>query len=290
MKPARALARLSLAAALLVVATPSPSFAAGPPVTDYTLTVDGQTATGRAVLPTGSPTVLVVFCHGFGGAANNFDGYLADASNRGYAGVSMDYRGAQGAWKVRTGWRDTVAATQDMKARYPSITTTIIWGISMGGEVSGLSVAYAPPGTYQYWVEDAGVENLVEEWATVPGFQGAIQAETGGTPADVPQAYVDRSPIAQVAGIAAQGLRRAFVNHAAGDTVVTPTQAQEMSAALVAARVPVSTYTWAGTGHVGGWGYQEVVEKAQGLPDWPAPLVEGVIGPTGFVPQTSSPV
>jgi acetyl esterase/lipase len=124
----------------------------------------------------------------------------------------------------------------------------------------------------------------------VPGFQGAIQAETGGTPADVPQAYVDRSPIAQVAGIAAQGLRRAFVNHAAGDTIVTPTQAQQLTAALVAARVPVSTYTWAGQGHVGGWGYQEVVEKAQGLPDWVSPLVEGVIGPTGFVPQTSSPV
>ena len=284
----RALA-LPLVTALLLLVAPAPSFAA-PPVTDYTLTVDGQTATGRAVLPTGSPTVLIVFCHGFGGAANNFDGYLADAANRGYAAVSMDYRGAQGAWKVLTGWHDTVAATLDMKARYPSITTTIIWGISMGGEVSGLSVAYAPPGTYQYWVEDAGVENLVEEWATVTGFQPAIQAETGGTPAEVPQAYLDRSPIAQVNGIAAQGLKRAFINHAAGDTIVTPTQAQEMTAALVAARVPVSTYTWAGQGHVGGWGYQEVVEKAQGLPDWVSPLVEGVIGPTGFVPPTNSAV
>jgi pimeloyl-ACP methyl ester carboxylesterase len=282
--------RIPLVAALVLAFTPVVAAHATVPITDYTLTVDGQTATGRAVLPTGSPTVLVVFCHGFGGAANNFDGYLADVANRGWAGVSMDYRGAQGAWKVLTGWHDTVAATQDMKARYPSITTTIIWGISMGGEVSGLSVAYSPPGTYQYWVEDAGVENLVEEWATVTGFQGAIQAETGGTPADVPQAYVDRSPIAQVTGIAAQGLKRAFVNHAAGDTTVTPTQAQEITAALVGARVPVSTYTWAGQGHVGGWGYQEVVEKGLGLPDWPAPLVEGVIGPTGFVPPTSSAV
>ena len=118
----------------------------------------------------------------------------------------------------------------------------------------------------------------------------AIQAETGGTPADVPQAYVDRSPVAQVQGIAAHGLKRAFLNHAAGDTVVTPTQAQEMTAALVEAGVPISTYTWAGQGHVGGWGYQEVVEKAQGLPDWAAPVVEGVIGPTGFVPQPSSAI
>ncbi|MDT7572125.1 MAG: hypothetical protein QOE05_2299, partial [Actinomycetota bacterium] len=143
-------------------------------------------------------------------------------------------------------------------------------------------------GTYQYWVEDAGVENLVEEWATVTGFQPAIQAETGGTPADVPNAYLDRSPVAQVSLIATKGLKRVFANHAAGDTVVTPTQAQELTAALAASGVPVSTYTWAGQGHVGGWGYQEVVEKGLGLPDWAAPVVEGVIGPTGFVPQPSS--
>lgn len=286
--PARLLAAAALAA-VTVVTVPGTATAATP-VTAYSLVVDGQTATGRAVLPAGAPTVLVVFCHGFGGAANNFDGYLADVANRGWAGVSMDYRGAQGAWKVATGWRDTVAATLDLQARYPSIQRTIIWGISMGGEVSGLSVAFAPPGTYDYWVEDAGVENLAEEWATVPGFQPAIQAETGGTPAEVPQAYVDRSPIAQTAGIAAQGLRRAYVNHAAGDTIVTPTQAQEMTAALASAGVPVSTYTYLGAGHVGGWGYQQVVEKGLGLPDWAAPVVEGVIGPVGFVPQVSSAV
>jgi acetyl esterase/lipase len=288
----RTLGRLVCAAVLAAVTVtgPAPSYADVPPVQDYSLVVDGEVATGRAVLPTGSPTVLVVFCHGFGGTGGYYDGYLADAAARGYAAVSMDFRGAQGAWKVRTGWRDTIAATQDLKARYPSIVTTIIWGISMGGEVSGLSVAYAPPGTYQYWVEDAGVENLVEEWATVPGFQPAIQAEAGGTPADVPLAYADRSPIAQVQGIAAQGLRRAFLSHAAGDTVVTPTQEQEMTASLVAAGVPVSTYTYLGAGHVGGWGYQAVVEKAQGLPDWPVPLLEGVIGPTGYAPATSAPL
>jgi dipeptidyl aminopeptidase/acylaminoacyl peptidase len=284
------LIRTFLAAALVAVALPAAAHADVPPVVDYSLVVAGQTATGRAVLPTGAPTVLVVFCHGFGGNGAYYDGYLADAAAREYAAVSMDFRGAQGAWKVRTGWEDTISATLDLQARYPSVTTTIIWGISMGGEVSGLSVAYAPAGTYDYWVEDAGVENLVEEWATVPGFQGAIQAETGGTPADVPQAYVDRSPVLQAGKIAAQGLRRVFISHAAGDTVVTPTQAQEMTAALAAAGVPVSAYTWAGQGHVGGWGYGPVVEKAQGLPDWPVPLLEGVIGPTGFVPSTSPPL
>ncbi|HEV2892029.1 MAG TPA: alpha/beta fold hydrolase [Frankiaceae bacterium] len=286
----RTLSRLLGTTALAVAALPGGVAHAAVPVTAYTVTVDGQTATGRAVLPAGSPTVLVVFCHGFGGAADNFDGYLADVANRGWAGVSMDYRGPQGAWKVGTGWRDTIAATLDLKARYPSIRTTIVWGISMGGEVSGLAVAHAPRGTYQYWVEDAGVENLVEEWATVPGFQPAIQAETGGTPAEVPQAYLDRSPIAQVQAIAAHGLKRVFANHAAGDTVVTPTQAQELTGALAATGVPVSTYTFLGTGHVGGWGYQQVVEKGLGLPDWAAPVVEGVIGPVGFVPQVSSAV
>ena len=280
---------LPLVTALLVLLTPAVAFAETPVVTDYTVVVDGETATGRFAMTSNTPYVLIVFCHGFGSAARNFDNYVLDAANRGYVGVAMDYRGARNAWKVGTGWRDTVAATLDIQARYPTIAKTIIYGISMGGEVSGLAVAYAPPGTYQYWVEDAGVENLAEEWSTLEGFRPAIQAETGGTPTDVPEEYLARSPLAQVTGIAAQGLRRAFVNHGAADTVVTPTQAQEMTAALVAAGVPVSSYTWAGQGHVGGWGYTQVVEKAKRYPDWPAPLVEGVIGPAGFEPPVSPP-
>ena len=286
----RALTRLLTAAAAVaaVTAVAVPATASAESVvTDYVVAVDGEDATGRLALPAGDPTVLVVICHGYGGTARGFDGRLASVANRGWAGVAMDYRGAQSAWKVGTGWRDTVAATLDLQARYPGIQRTIVWGISMGGEVSGLAVAYAPPGTYDYWVEDSGVENLAEEWATVPGFRPAIEAETGGTPADVPDAYRERSPLAQTAGIAAQGLRRAFVNHGAGDTVVTPTQAQEMAAALADAGVPVSAYTWTGTGHVGGWGFEQVLEKALGLPDWAEPVIEGVIGPSGFVPRIS---
>lgn len=280
----------------------------------YGLVVDGQLATGRAAYPADpAPTVLLVFCHGFGGAASNFDGFLADAANRGYVGVGMDYRGAQGAWKVQTGWRDTLAATLDMQHRFPSVQRTIVWGISMGGEVSGLAVAHAPHGTYQDWVEDAGVEDLVEDWATVPGFEPAIQAETGGTPLTAPQAYLDRSPVAQGAAIAAEGLQRVFIQHAAADNIVTPTQAQELTAVLASNQVPVSTYVAPAVGHIGGWGYEAVLEKARGLPDWPTPVLEGTIGfvyvpgegvstplgpvgtppvgiaPAGFVPPVSPP-
>ncbi|HEX8003722.1 MAG TPA: alpha/beta fold hydrolase [Mycobacteriales bacterium] len=286
---ARLLARLTAAAVTAAAVTLVPGAAghAAEGVVDYSLVVDGETATGHAVLPEGSPTVLVVLCHGYGGSAFGMDKYLTDAARRGWAGVAMNYRGWQSAWKVWTGWQDTVAATLDLKARYPSITTTIIYGISMGGEVSGLSVAYAPPGTYQYWVEDAGVENLTEEWTAYPDFHYAIETETGGTPAEVPQAYADRSPVSQAERIAAHGLRRAFLNHAAGDSVVTPSQAQEMTAALADAGVPVSAYTFGGAGHVAGWGYQEVVEKALGRPDWPDAVVQGVIGPNGFTPAIS---
>lgn len=280
---------LPLVTALILLLTPAAASAA-PAATGYTVVVDGETATGRMALPEyGTPTVLVVVCHGYGSSAANVEKYVTDAAARGYIGVAMDYRGARTDWKVWAGWRDTVAATLDLKARYPTIVTTIIYGISMGGEVSGLSVAYAPPGTYQYWVEDSGVENLAEQWSAYPSFRPAIEAETGGTPSDVPQAYLDRSPLAQMDGIKAQGLKRAFVNHGVADTVVTTTQAHEMTAALVASGVPVSAYTWLGEGHVGGWGYQVVAEKAKRRKDWPAPLVEGVIGPTGFVPSISPP-
>jgi dipeptidyl aminopeptidase/acylaminoacyl peptidase len=260
-------------------------------VVPYSITVDGQTATGLLGVPADpAPTVLVVLAHGFGGAASSFGGYYQYFADNGWLAVGMDYRGAQGAWKVKTGWEDTVAATLDLKAQYPSVQRVVLWGISMGGEVSGLAVAHAPPGTYTYWVDDAGVQNLAEEWAEVPGFQGAIQAETGGTPAQVPQAYVDRSPALQADAIAAHGLARAFFFHYAADDVVPVTHARETAEQLAARGVPVSFYTLASAGacHCSA-GAQATIEKAQGRPDWVAPLVEGTLAPSaGFVPPISS--
>jgi dipeptidyl aminopeptidase/acylaminoacyl peptidase len=247
--------------------------------------------------------VLIVLCHGFGGAANSFGGYYQLYADQGWLAVGMDYRGAQGAWKVQTGWQDTLAATQDLLARYPSVQRVIIWGISMGGEVSGLALAHAPPGTYDHWIDDAGVQNLAEEWADVPGFQGAIQAETGGTPAQVPQAYIDRSPALQAPAIAAEGLTRAYFFHYLNDNVVPYSHARETSSQLAALGVKTSFYTAAGAAvppvpppvppavpgcHCAAGG-QAVYEKALGLPDWPVP-VEGVLLPVaGFVPAISAP-
>jgi acetyl esterase/lipase len=286
----RALALPALPALLLLAGLPAAGGEVGTSgVQAYTVTVGGQVATGLLAVPANpAPAVLLVFCHGFGGAASNFNGNLADAANRGYLAVAMDYRGAQSAWKVWTGWQDTLAATLDLRARYPSVQRTIVWGISMGGEVSGLAVAYAPAGTYQYWVEDAGVEDLVEEWATEPGFQGAIQAETGGNPAQVPQAYLDRSPVAHPLDIGREGLARAFLTHAAGDTIVTSTQADEMAAGLAAARVPFTLYAVPSTAHAG-FSYDIVLDKAAGRADWPVPALAGAVTPLGRVPSVSPP-
>lgn len=278
--------------------------ASGGSVQSYQITVDGQTATGLLGVPADpNPTVLIVMAHGFGGAANSFGGDYQWIADNGWLALGMDYRGPQGAWKVETGWKDTLAATLDVQARYPSVTRTILWGISMGGEVSGLAIAHAPRGTYQYWVDDAGVQNLAEEWAEVPSFQGAIQAETGGTPAEVPQAYADRSPALQADAIAAEGLSRAYFFHYPNDNVVPITHARETWSGLAARGVPVSFYSAVGaplpsvppgvppptpTCHCAS-GAQAVIERALGLPDWPS-NVEGVVAPVvGYAPPLSMP-
>jgi len=153
-----------------------------------------------------------------------------------------------------------------------------------------------------FWVDDAGVQNLAEEWAEVPGFQGAIQAETGGTPATAPQAYVDRSPALQAQSIAAEGLTRALFFHYANDNVVPYTHARETMAQLAALGVPVSFYTSAGAGvppvpppvgYVPGChcssGAGAVEDKALGHADWPI-NIEGVVAPVeGYVPPISPP-
>jgi recombination protein RecR len=80
----------------------------------------------------------------------------------------------------------------------------------MGGEVSGMAAAEAPPGTFDYWLDGAGVTDLAHFWLEVPGLRGVIEAETGGTPDEVPEAYTARSPAVRGADITAQGLARAI--------------------------------------------------------------------------------
>lgn len=233
-----------LLALLLVGALPATP-AASATYERYAITVDGETAYGDLAYPTsGAPTTLLVFGHGCCGHFDQSGTVIPIAASYGAVAVAMEYRGA-GGWDVMKGHRDLIAATLDLKARFPTITRTILWGISMGGETTGMAAAERPD-LYQYWVDEFGVTNLVEEFATLGTYpcgcpDSWMIAETGGTPLTAPQAYLDRSPALHTDAMV--GLRHAYIVHGIGDPVVPISMSRETYAGLVAHGIPASFTT-----------------------------------------------
>jgi dipeptidyl aminopeptidase/acylaminoacyl peptidase len=199
--------------------------------------VQGEVARGQLAYPTDRPpTALVVYGHGCCGSRSlaRIQEQLAFARTHGAAVVAMEYRG-KGGWDVAAGAADVVVATQALQRRFP-IRQTIAWGLSMGGEVTGMAVA-ARPDLFDWWVGTAGVYDLAEMW-TNGTYRHLIERETGGTPASHPDGYRARSPVHLAARM--KGIRGAFLVHGAGDSVVPQTQAWRMAEALRHAGVPAS--------------------------------------------------
>lgn len=282
---------LLLALALAPVSLAAPDAAT---VTPYAIEVSGETATGLVAVPASPPRVLVVLCHGFGGSAAGWRGTMESLAALGYASVAMDYRGARDTWKVTAGYQDTLAATLDVQARFPSVERTIVWGVSMGGEVSGLAVAHAPAGTYDYWMSSAGVQNLTLLHQRFYPLRPYIEAETGGTPEEVPERYAALSPPQHAARIAEHGLARVFLDHARYDPIVEAKHSTEMMMALAATAQPVSRYLSPANAHAS-YGRPIVLDKADdpfGLAphrDWPLPVISGDVTNGEYFPRTSPP-
>lgn len=247
--------------------------ALNPGVHPFTLQVEGEAANGLIGVPADSEaTTLVVLAKGFGVPGEAWRPLMQELADRGAASVAMEYRGAPDAWKVRAAVEDTLAATLALRQAHP-FQRVILYGVSMGGEVSGLALARAPPGTYTHWLAGAGVMDLRSEWQEVLSFQSRIEAEAGGTPWQVPAAYAELSPLDQVRSIAAHGLTRAYLVHGAADMVVPVEHAERMAQALAQEGVPVS-YTLVAS-EPGAWVCTPVVVACA-----PAPLPGG-LGPAG---------
>ncbi|MFJ4657694.1 alpha/beta hydrolase family protein [Nocardia sp. NPDC088792] len=232
-------------------AAPEVSAASGVSVRPVELTVDGETATGRVYEPDGGPRALIVAVHGHDGSASDFPDYMSSiVRETGAALVTMDQRSDTGRWRtgewnVWAGWRDTLAATQWYRAEHPGIGPTVLWGWSQGGVTSGLAAAYAPPGTYDYWVDTFGHADDITAWLEAPlagpGLRPQIERDAGGcNPLTCPQAYLDRSPAFLANRI---GVRQAVLLHGTADPLVPYPQSLEMRAALTLTGKPVSMYT-----------------------------------------------
>lgn len=212
-------------------------------------------AGGYVSYPASKPKALVVFFHGINHTAGDWAANHLErvASESGVVTLAMDYPGndAPGAWQVQEGADASVAAARALAARC-RLDTVIAYGVSMGGNASGLAVADAP-GLFDWWFDIEGANNVVETYlearALAPANQTArealagIEREMGGPIEAVPDVYARRSNVARSADIAAAGLRKVFMVHGVGDGLVPYDQTVELATALQAQGVPVEVTT-----------------------------------------------
>src|SRR5262245_42049261 len=136
-------------------------------------------ADGRSALPdTEAPTRLVVMFHGHLNDSCSWRRHLRDAAARGAIAVAIDYVRQTPVenygWSMRGAARDSIAAARYFLARYRSISQVFAFGISMGGNASGLAVASpialrldGVTPLFDYWVDVEGVNNLAEEYLVI---------------------------------------------------------------------------------------------------------------------------
>lgn len=234
------------------------------------VTVNGQQATGVYSLPSQAPRGIVVVGHGFPGTATTFAAQVQQiATNDNVIAVSMNYRGTDLStglgWRVIEGAQDSIAATKLFDSACPGSAAFVntVFGISMGGNMSGLAVSQnatrasgAP--LFNYWFDVAGVTDVTETWADAEAISQvplgstqttgnnaltALSAEFGGTPLTVPGTYLANSPVTRAGLMRASGIQGVEIFHGADDGEVTADQSAQMAAALGVAGVPTDVYT-----------------------------------------------
>lgn len=267
---------LGTAAIAAPTATGAPKVACtGNPQTAHRLdlTVAGTKTFGFYAVPRHTAKGIVVFDHGYGHTAYSWIQHVEQVANRdGVIAVAMDYRfqhdspPAKGAtlpssrgWRVSEGAQDSIAAAQlfDRSCRTGGLNT--IYGISMGGNTSGLVVAAKPKRAngkplFDYWFAIEPAVNVTETWAEATAVAKSgntfavdaaadIEEETGGTPATAPSAYQSRTVVARIADVAAAGLKGVAVVQGVDDGLVPYNQSRELVTELRANRIPTLDLT-----------------------------------------------
>jgi hypothetical protein len=265
------------ATAVAVPAEPHPPHVAcsGNPAKPHRLdlSVEGTPTFGYYAVPAGRARGIVVFDHGYSHTAWNWREHLSQVAARDHViTIAMDYRfqhdsaidpktglSSSRGWRVAEGAQDSVAAAQLFDSRCHPGGVNTVYGISMGGNTSGLVVASQPKDAqgrplFDYWFAVEPAVDVTETWAEASavaqsGNEFAVSAvadieeETGGTPADVPDAYRERSVVTRVSDIAGAGLRGVAVVQGVDDGLVPYNQSREIVAELRASGIPVDDVT-----------------------------------------------
>jgi pimeloyl-ACP methyl ester carboxylesterase len=277
----RAFTVLSVAVLSLVAGTMSPTgvrASATQPCTDavdsaiaLSLTVAGETATGHYSLPDTAPQGLVVFSHGYGHSSHSWKHHLRRVADQlDVIAVAMDYRGltflttekapgvpdTQG-WDVTKGAEDGIAAARHFE-EHCELDTIVNYGVSMGGNTSGLIAATdvrrgnGDP-VFDYWVDIEGATNVSETYtgarllapfnAFAAQAKSDIETEMGGTFEQQPATYLDRSVVTRTKDMKRAGLKGVVLVHGVDDGLVTYDQSRQMQAALRAVGIPAQMFT-----------------------------------------------
>ena len=220
-----------------------------------TMPAEGQTSARTAL-----PMVLVIHGGPYARDSWGFNSVHQWLASRGYAVLSVNYRGSTGFGKAFV-----TAADREWGGRmHDDLIDTVDWAIGRGfvdpkrigfygasyGGYSALMAATKTPEVFACIVDVFGVSNLITFMATIPPYWGpwfSIWKNRLGDPAtDEGRAFLrERSPINHIERatrpiLIAQGMR---------DVRVVAAESEQMVAALKAKRVPVTYITFPDEGH-----------------------------------------
>jgi hypothetical protein len=237
------------------------------------LTVAGQQTFGYYAVPRHEAKGIVVFDHGYSHTAWNWRQHLTQVAARdGVIALAMDYRhqidskvdpktgfSSSRGWRVQEGAEDSIAAAKLFNAGCRTGGVNSVYGISMGGNTSGLVAAMKPTDgqgkpLFDYWFAIEPAVNVTETWAEASAVAQSgntfaknavadIEAEMGGTPADVPSVYQSHTVVARISDIAAAGLKGVAVVQGVDDGLVPYNQSRELVTEMRAAGIPVDDVT-----------------------------------------------
>jgi pimeloyl-ACP methyl ester carboxylesterase len=241
-------------------------------VRPLTLTVKGQPAIGLYAVPRGPPRGLVLLDHGYGHTMHSWRHHLArTAAQDRVIAVAMNYRGqvdssarsdqlpTSRGWQVAEGAEDTIAAAQLFDARCPRLPMVVVYGVSMGGNTSGLVAATKVAGRdgrplFDYWIDIEGATNVIETYLSArllaqtgnefaANAQADIEREMGGPIESQPDTYRERAVVTRAGDIKTAGIKGVVMVHGVGDGLVPYNQSREMAARLREVGVPVDLYS-----------------------------------------------
>ena len=211
-------------------------------------------ATGQVALPVAPPTDLVIMMHGYGHTSDSWVEHMKRTAARGAIAFATDYRGSftdedgnVRGWDVEAGAEESIAIAQLYLEECPTIQDVIVYGVSMGGNASGMLVASGATRAdgsplVDYWVAAEPAANLLESYLEATAVEAAVpfaalvredmERSLGGTPVDAPGTYLHHTVVLRADDIAASGVQGVAVVHGFDDGLVPYNQARELTGVL----------------------------------------------------------